>query len=92
MDSLKISSQVENLESLTFETAMIKLEAIVNRLERGECPLDEAIETFEQGMKLKKLCEEKLQNAQLKIEKIMANGSNGVINEPNLRPVLSSNS
>ena len=51
-----------------FEAALEKLEEIARRLEEGEIPLEESIKAFEEGMKLSKLCEQKLSEAQKKIE------------------------
>lgn len=60
----------EELKALSFEEAMIKLENIVRELESGRIKLDDAVTAYEQAVKLKKFCEKKLQDAQLKIEKI----------------------
>ena len=56
---------------LTFEQALSRLEEIVSRLESGEEGLDEAIALFEEGTKLSRLCQEKLSQAQMKIEKLV---------------------
>ncbi|HLO12240.1 MAG TPA: exodeoxyribonuclease VII small subunit [Pseudoneobacillus sp.] len=47
-------------ETLTFEDAIQKLEIIVERLEEGDVPLEEAIEIYKDGMSLSKLCQDKL--------------------------------
>lgn len=65
-----------DLENITFEDALQKLETIVRDLESGNIKLDDAVEAYEKAMALKKFCEEKLKAAQLKIEKIEA-GSHG---------------
>lgn len=67
----------EELEKLTFEEALQKLEMMVRELETGQTKLDDAVEVYEKAMALKKFCEEKLKAAELKIEKIEAdqNGS-----------------
>ena len=54
----------------TFEDAQRELEGIVERLERGEAGLDEAIELWERGEELYKLCVGKLDAAQGKIEEL----------------------
>lgn len=56
-----------------FETCLEKLEEIVQKLEEGEIPLDESLKAFEEGMKLAKACEDRLQEAQKKIEILMKN-------------------
>jgi exodeoxyribonuclease VII small subunit len=54
----------------TFEDAQRELEQIVARLERGEAGLDEAIGLWERGEELYKLCVDKLDSAQGKIEEL----------------------
>jgi exodeoxyribonuclease VII small subunit len=63
-------------ENLSFEAAMERLEAIVGRLESGDVPLEQAIEMFQQGMKLSHLCSRKLEQVERKIEILVEeNGS-----------------
>ncbi|MBQ8870154.1 MAG: exodeoxyribonuclease VII small subunit [Alphaproteobacteria bacterium] len=64
-----------NTENLSFENALEQLEAIVKDLESGRIKLDDAVDIYEKAVALKKLCEEKLKAAQLKIEKIETTGS-----------------
>ena len=54
----------------TFEQAQRELEQIVERLEHGQAPLDEAITLWERGEELYKLCLSKLDGAQGKIEEL----------------------
>jgi exodeoxyribonuclease VII small subunit len=54
----------------TFEEAQRELEQIVERLERGEVNLDEAIQLWERGEELYKVCVSKLDAAQGKIEEL----------------------
>ncbi len=65
-----------NIEELSFEDALAQLEKIVQELESGRIKLDDALKAYEQAVKLKQLCENKLSSAALKIEKIeiSANG------------------
>jgi exodeoxyribonuclease VII small subunit len=56
----------------TFEGAQRELEQIVDRLERGDAGLDEAIALWERGEELYKLCEAKLDAAQGRIEDLAA--------------------
>lgn len=53
---------------LSFETAIGKLETIVESMESGEVPLAELLAKFEEGTKLLKVCETRLKDAELKIE------------------------
>ncbi len=59
------------LQNLTFEQAMAELESIVQRLESGKEPLEQAITLYERGVALRTHCEGKLSQAQLKVEKII---------------------
>lgn len=59
-------------KELSFEGAMKRLEEIVQFLERGNLPLEDAVQAYEEGMKLKQFCMEKLESAQLRIEKVTA--------------------
>jgi exodeoxyribonuclease VII small subunit len=54
----------------TFEAAQKELEQIVERLERGQAPLDEAIALWERGEELYKLCVGKLDAAQGRIDEL----------------------
>jgi exodeoxyribonuclease VII small subunit len=67
---------------MRFETALAELEAIVRRLEEGSAQLDEAIEAYERGAALKRHCEAKLQEAQLRVEKIVLASDGSVSAEP----------
>lgn len=58
-------------QNASYEELFQELEEIVKKLE-GSLPLQEAIQAFERGIYLKKLCEEKLAQAQGKLEAIMA--------------------
>ena len=58
-------------KQLTFEESLEKLENIVKKLESGEIPLDDAINEFNQAMKLAKNCDEKLKAAEEAITKIV---------------------
>ena len=58
------------ISAMSFEEAMAELEQIVQRLEQGRTPLEEAIAAYERGAALKRHCEDKLRLAQEKVEKI----------------------
>ena len=53
---------------IDFEKALAELEGLVERLERGNVPLDEALRTFERGVALTRHCQACLQAAQQKVE------------------------
>ena len=58
-------------DTLTFEQSLEELENLVDKLERGQLTLDESLETFESGMKLARVCTQKLTKAERKIEKLI---------------------
>ena len=55
---------------MTFEEAQRELEEIVQRLERGEAPLDEALELWQRGEELYRFCKERLDAAEGTIEEL----------------------
>ena len=57
---------------MSFEDALAELEGIVRQLEQGEVPLEQSIALYERGDALRKHCEAKLREAELKVEKIVA--------------------
>lgn len=67
----------KNDQELTFEAAFQELEETVRRLEDGELTLDEAISLFERGQALARLCDEKLEKAELRVNQLLpdADGS-----------------
>ena len=69
------------MENLSFEESLEKLEEIVNRLESGDVPLDDAIDEFNNAMQLVKICENKLSSAEESIAKIVQD--NGEIKDFN---------
>ena len=61
----------ENEKNFSFEEKLAELENIVNKLETGDVPLDDAIEEFKKAMILVKECDEQLNSAQEAIVKIV---------------------
>ncbi|SFA71902.1 Exodeoxyribonuclease VII small subunit [Lentibacillus halodurans] len=62
---------MEQENNLSFEEAMLELEKIVEKLEKGDVPLEKAISYYQEGMHLSKVCNDKLTNVQEKMTKIM---------------------
>ena len=54
-----------------FEKALAELEAVVDKLEHGELPLEEALRQFEQGIALARSCQESLKVAEQKVEVLL---------------------
>ncbi len=75
MDSDKTSK-------LSFETALTKLETIVDSMEQGEVPLAELLAKYEDGTKLLAICENRLKEAELKIEKLKKTKTGSTAFEP----------
>ena len=65
-----MSDVPDAISALSFEAALKRLEEIVRRLETGEASLDESIELYGEGDRLKQQCEARLHAAQARIEKI----------------------
>ena len=57
----------------SFEEAMVRLEAVVAQLEKGECGLDQSLKQFEEGAKLARQCEQLLDQAEQKVDLLLAN-------------------
>jgi exodeoxyribonuclease VII small subunit len=51
-----------------FETAMARLEEIVQALEQGDLPLEQSLKLFEEGVKLSRICNKRLEEAERKVE------------------------
>ena len=71
-----------DFNNLEFEDALAQLETIVRELEAGRIKLDDAVEAYEKATALKKFCEDKLKNAELKIEKINVASNGDITTEP----------
>jgi exodeoxyribonuclease VII small subunit len=67
--------------ALSFEQALAELEKIVAELESGQAPLERSIEIYERGAALKAVCEQRLEAARLRVEKIVL-GAGGPSTEP----------
>ena len=60
-----------NEKPKSFESSLEQLELIVRELEQGELPLERSLELFEQGVKLSRECQERLNQAERRIEILM---------------------
>ena len=70
----------------TFEAALKQLEEIVQRLERGELPLEESLKLYEDGIRLSRLCHAKLEEAEGKIELLMKDARGDLVLDEQGRP------
>ncbi len=66
----------------TFEKAMKKLELIVQQLESGDQPLEDAVKKFEEGVKLSKFCSEKLDETEKKITILLKDQTGNLFEKP----------
>ncbi len=64
----------EKINAMSFEDAMKALETIVDQLDSGDIPLEKSIAIYERGAALQKHCEEKLRQAEMRVQKIVADG------------------
>ena len=62
---------MSDVKAPSFEEALQQLEQIVQRLEKGELPLEESLKLYEEGIRLSRLCHGKLEEAEGKIEMLM---------------------
>jgi exodeoxyribonuclease VII small subunit len=60
--------------SKSFESSLASLEKIVRELERGDLPLEESLRLFEQGVRLSRECQERLNQAERRIQVLMRDG------------------
>lgn len=69
---LRTMGTLPDIAALSFEEALKALEDVVRRLESGQAPLDESIDLYEQGDRLRAHCQARLDAAQARIEAIVA--------------------
>ncbi len=68
-----------------FEDALGKLEKVVSRLEEGDIPLEESLKLFEEGIRLSRFCNQKLEEAEKRVE-ILLRDKNGVLKPEPFEP------
>jgi len=72
-----------------FEDAMNKLEKIVSKLEEGDIPLEESLKLFEEGIRLSRFCNQKLDEAEKRVE-ILMKGKDGTLRPQPFEPSVNS--
>ena len=72
--------KINKNNNISFESCLRELEEIVEQLESDDIDLEKSVELYERGIKLKKICEEKLQKVNLQIKKIKLD-NNKIIKE-----------
>ena len=71
---------------ITFEAALQRLEGIVQRLEKGELPLEESLVLYEEGVRLARLCHGKLEEAEGKIEMLLKDARGDLVADKDGQP------
>jgi exodeoxyribonuclease VII small subunit len=70
------------MAEIKFEEGLKRLEKIVDELEAGNIPLEEALEKYEEGIKLSKLCAKKLEEAKKRVEILLKSGDGTIELKP----------
>lgn len=79
------ANKYADIEKMSFEKAMAELEMIVSDLENGSIELEESIEKYQRGIQLKKHCDQKLKEANMKIDQIEIDKDGNVTEKPFVR-------
>lgn len=72
---LELNISDEDIKNLSFEESFNYLEEIINKLENGNTKLEESINLYELGIKLKNHCEKKLKSSEIRIKKVLEDNS-----------------
>ena len=67
---------------ITFESSLKELERIVEELEAGDLPLERSLELFEQGVKLSRECQKRLDEAERRVEILLKDEEGGYTPSP----------
>ncbi|MDP4180689.1 MAG: exodeoxyribonuclease VII small subunit [Bacillota bacterium] len=67
------------MEGKSYEEAILELEAIVKKLERGELSLEESLEAFQNGIEITKYCNNKLDEMERKISILLENENGEIV-------------
>ena len=68
-----MDERTKKMEYKDFEKALARLEEIVDQLEKGELALEDALQLFEEGVKISRFCSAKLKEAERKVEILLKN-------------------
>lgn len=75
-------SSVPAQDALPFEEAMKKLESIVEAMESGDLPLETMLARFEEGTRLARQCQSRLEEAEVKIQQLEKNAGGELVLKP----------
>jgi len=70
------------MEELGFEEALKRLEAIVSRLEEGNLLLEEALQAFEEGVRLARICSKRLEEGEKKVSLLLRSAEGELLESP----------
>jgi exodeoxyribonuclease VII small subunit len=76
------AAEAARTENLPFEEALQRLETIVDAMESDELPLETLLARYEEGMKLARVCQAKIADAELKIQQLEKNAQGGLTLKP----------
>ena len=76
------AAQPKDLADATFEDVLTRLETVVDKLEKGDLPLEESLSVFEEGVRLSRLCSKKLDEAEKKVEILLKDSDGRLVPRP----------
>jgi len=65
-----------------FEPALARLEEIVTELEQGDLPLEQSLKLFEEGIKLSRICNRRLEDAERRVEILLKDEAGKLVAQP----------
>jgi len=65
-----------------FEAALTRLEEIVKELEQGDLPLEQSLKLFEEGIKLSRICNSRLEDAERRVEVLLKDEAGKIVAQP----------
>jgi len=65
-----------------FEDALARLEEIVRELESGDLPLEQSLKMFEEGIKLSRICNKRLEEAERRVEVLLKDKAGTIVAQP----------
>lgn len=83
-----VTPATKEAEAVAFEEALKKLESIVERMENGDLPLEKMLAQYEEGMRLGQICQQKLAEAEVRIETLEKNSAGELGLKPLSNPGL----
>jgi exodeoxyribonuclease VII small subunit len=70
------------MAEIKFERALARLEEIVQKLEQGDLPLEQSLKLFEEGIRLSRICNTRLEEAERKVEILLKDKAGNMIAKP----------